>query len=152
MARSAVERSLRLRRSDDEQSPEQLLRRIAVVFAVAVAVHGADHARRGLDVITKQVMWAGTVQFALAAVAVVLVFSRHHWALAAIAIGFSSALGFTAAHLLPHWGSFSDSFAGSRVAPNVTALSWATAVFEIGADTALGWAGVRVLGTNREAG
>ncbi|TML42727.1 MAG: hypothetical protein E6G27_03495 [Actinobacteria bacterium] len=118
------------------------------MFAAAVAVHGADHARRGLDVVTKQVTAAGTIQFVLAAVAVVLVVRRHPWApLAAIAIGFASAIGFTAAHLLPHWGSLSDSFTGRRVAPNVTALSWATAVFEIGADTAFGWAGVRVLGS-----
>ena len=42
-------------------------------------------------------------------------------------------------------GSFSDPFTGSPVAPKVTALSWATAVFEIGADIAFGVAGVRAL-------
>jgi Na+/proline symporter len=147
MATSAVERSLRLRHRDDKRSPEERLRRIAVVFAVAVAVHGADHLRRGVDVITTQVTWAGSIQFLLAAIALVLVFRRHPWApFAAIAIGFSSAIGFTAAHLLPHWSSFSDSFTGSR-APNVTVVSWATAVFEIGADIAFGWAGVRVFGS-----
>ena len=63
------------------------------------------------------------------------------------------AIGFTAAHVLPHWSAFSDPFTGSPVAPNVTALSWATAVFEIGADLAFGWAGVRALGAfgRREA-
>jgi hypothetical protein len=58
-------------------------------------------------------------------------------------------IGFAAAHLLPHWSSFSDSFTGSHVGPNVTVLSWATALFEIGADIAFGCAGVRVLGTSR---
>jgi hypothetical protein len=133
---------------------EQVLRRSAVVFMVAVTVHGADHVRRGIDVVTTQVLSAGTIQFLLAVVALVLVFRRHPWAPAfAIALGFQSAIGFTAAHVLPHWSAFSDPFTGSPVAPNVTALSWATAVFEIGADLAFGWAGVRALGTfgRREA-
>jgi hypothetical protein len=145
MRTSAVQRSSRSRDRDDEQSSEQRLRWIAVVFLVAVTVHGADHVRRGMDVVTTPVMWAGGIQYLLAVIAVVLVYRRLPWApLAAIAIGFSSAIGFSAAHLLPHWSSFSDSFTGSRVAPNVTVLSWATALFEIGADFALGWAGVRV--------
>ena len=130
------------------RSPEQQLRVTAVVFLVAVAVHGVDHARRGLDVVTTQVTSAGSIQFLLALIALVLVFRRHPSApVAAIAIGFTSAIGFAAAHLLPQWSSFSDSFTGSHVAPNVTVLSWATALFEIGADIAFGWAGVRVLGT-----
>ena len=146
MRTSAVERSSEFRHRDDKQSPEQRLRWIAVVFLVAVTVHGADHVRRGMDVVTTQVMWAGSIQYLLAVIAVVLVYRRHPWApLAAIAIGFASAIGFSAAHLLPHWSSFSDSFTGSRVAPNVNILSWTTAVFEIGADLAFGWAGVRVL-------
>jgi hypothetical protein len=136
---------------DDKQSPEQQLRWIAVIFLVAVTVHGADHVRRGMDVVTTQVMWAGSIQFLLAVIAVVLVYRRHAGApLAAIAIGFGSAIGFAAAHLLPHWSSFSDSFTGSRVAPNVTVLSWATALFEIGADLAFGWAGVRVFQDRRK--
>jgi hypothetical protein len=137
-----------LRHREDKQSPEQRLWRFAVVFLVAVTVHGADHVRRGLDVVTPQVLWAGNIQFLLAVIAVVLVYRLHPWApLAAIAIGFSSAIAFTAAHLLPHWSAFSDSFTGGSVAPHVTFLSWATAVFEIGADIAFGWAGVRVFGT-----
>jgi hypothetical protein len=135
----------------DEQSPEQRLRWIAVIFLVAVTVHGADHVRRGMDVVTTQVMLAGTVQYLLAVIAVALVYRRHPRApVVAIAIGFASAIGFTAAHLLRHWSSFSDSFVGSRVAPNVTVLSWATALFEIGADLAFGWAGVRVLRDRRK--
>jgi hypothetical protein len=137
-----------LRHREDKQSPEQRLWRFAVVFLVAVTVHGADHVRRGMDVVTTQVTWAGSIQFLLAVTAVVLVYRRHPWApLAAIAIGFGSAIGFTAAHLLPHWSSFSDAFTGSHVAPDVNVLSWATALFEIGADIAFGWTGVRVFRT-----
>src|SRR5438105_2763259 len=58
-AMTTVQRSLRMRHRDDKQSPEQRLRWIAFVFLVAVAVHGADHVRRGMDVVTTQVMWAG---------------------------------------------------------------------------------------------
>jgi hypothetical protein len=127
---------------------ERLLRRTGVVMAVAVAVHGADHLRRGVDVITDQVRTAGGVQFALAALALVLVFRRHPAAPAvAVAVGFASAAGFVAAHLLPNWGAFSDAFTGEDVAPGVNALSWAAALFEIGADLAFGWAGLRVLRT-----
>src|SRR5207244_3244811 len=129
-------------------SAEQLLRRSAVVFMVAVVVHGADHLRRGVDVVTTHVLTAGTIQFLLAIVALVLVFRGHPWAPAvAVVVGFASAIGFTAAHVLPHWSAFSDPFTGSPVAPKVTALSWATAVFEIGADIAFGWAGVGALRT-----
>lgn len=58
MRTSAVERSSEFRHRDDKQSPGQRLRWIAVVFLVAVTLHGADHVRRGMDVVTTQVMWA----------------------------------------------------------------------------------------------
>src|SRR4051794_30491348 len=118
-------------------------RRTAIVFMVALALHGADHLRRGADVVTAQVRAAGAVQFLLGAVTVVLVLRRHPFApAAAIAVGFSSAVGFTAAHLLPHWSAFSDPFTGSTVAPGVNVLSWLATVVEIAADVALGAAGV----------
>src|SRR5260370_42523925 len=95
-------------RPDSHGDAGQRLRRVAIVFGVALAAHGADHLRRGSDVITAQVRWAGVVQTLLAVITLVLVLRRHPWApLSAIAIGFSSALGFTAVHLLPHWSSFS---------------------------------------------
>ena len=125
---------------------DQALRWTAVAFLVAVLVHGADHLRRGTDVVTTQVLSAGTIQFVLAVIAVGLVFRGHRLApAAAIAVGFPSAIGFAAAHLLPEWGAFSDSFTGADVAPGVNALSWVTAVLEIGADLAFGAAGVVVL-------
>jgi len=43
------------------RSPEPL-RIAAVVFAVALLVHGADHLRRGMDVVTPEVFWLGNVQ------------------------------------------------------------------------------------------
>jgi hypothetical protein len=127
--------------------PEHQLCGVAVVFMTAVAVHGADHLRRGVEVVSTQVTVAGTLQYLLAVLTLVLVRHRHPWApAAAMAIGLISAVGFTAAHLLPHWSAFSDSFS-SPVAPRVTAFSWATALFEIGADLCFAWTGLRVLGT-----
>ncbi len=129
-----------------------LLRVAAVVFAIALAAHGADHFRRGMDVLTGQVFWLGNVQIVASVITLVLVFRRHRWAPAfAIAVGFASAVGFSAAHLLPHWSAFSDSFTGAHHAPGVTALSWFAACFEIGAGLFLGIAGVRALRAARAA-
>ena len=125
---------------------ERILRWAAAVFAVAVAVHGADHLRRGMDVVPRAVMVAGTIQLVLAAVTVALVFIGNRWAPhAAIAIGFASAAGFTAAHLLPTWGFFSDSFLNAPSSAHVTAFSWITAILEIAADVAFGLAGIAAL-------
>jgi hypothetical protein len=91
-------------------------------------------------------MIAGTIQLLLAVVTVVLVFTNNVWApQAAIAIGFASAAGFTAAHLLPPWGFFSDSFVNAPPAARVTSFSWISAVLEIVADLAFGVAGIALL-------
>ena len=143
---TAIEGSVRLRH--DDEPAERRLRRTAVVCLLAVAVHGVDHTRRGIDVVATQVTVAGTIQFLLVVTAVVLVFRWHPWApSAAIAVGIPGAIGFAAVHLLPYWSSLSDPFTGGRVGQNVNALSWATALFEIGADLAFGWAGVRAFGS-----
>jgi hypothetical protein len=131
---------------------DRILRYAAVVFAVALIVHGADHLRRGIDVLATAVFWAGTVQLIGAVVTLVLVFTRNRWApVAAVIIGFSSAFGFTVVHLLPDWGVFSDAFPGAHAHADVTAFSWTAALFEIGADLAIGFAGVHVLRTRRDA-
>jgi hypothetical protein len=132
---------------------ERTLRTVGVVFLAALLLHGFDHLRRGFDVITPQVFWLGNLQLTLAVVAVVLVFRRHWWApAAAVAVGLPSAIGFTAAHLLPHWSPFSDPFTGAAVAPHVTALSWVAALFEIAADLAFAWAGLAVLRVRQTQG
>jgi hypothetical protein len=114
------------------------------VFVAALVVHGIDHTRRGFDVITNWVLAAGTLQNTLAVITIVLVVRRHSLApTMATAVGFASAIGFTAAHLLPHWSGLSDSFTGSAVAPHVTGLSWFAALFEIAADLWLGVEGLR---------
>jgi cyanate permease len=125
---------------------DRALRATAIVFAVAVGVHGVDHLRRGLDVVTGVVFGAGATQGALAAVAITLVFRRHRFAPSAAAVvGLVSAFGFATSHLLPHWSAFRDSFTGSEVAPHVTAFSWFSALFEISADLAFGIVGFQRL-------
>src|SRR3954465_2399460 len=127
---------------------DKILRSTGLVFLVALLVHGADHLRRGVDAVTTHVFWSGNVQFVMAAIALVLVFRHHRLAPAlALGVGFASAFGFVAAHLLPHWSAFSDAFTGAHHAPGVTALSWFAATFEIVAGLALGVTGLRALRT-----
>jgi hypothetical protein len=122
------------------------LRWATVFFAVALAVHTADHLRRGMDVVPPGVMNAGMIQGVAAAITVILVFRGSRWAPhAAIFVGFASAVGFSAAQLLPTWGAFSDSFIDAAPAAGVTWFSWLTAILQILADLLFGVAGVAVL-------
>ena len=125
---------------------DRRLRWAAIFFAVALTTHTADHLRRGMDVVPPAVMTAGMIQGVAAAITVVLVFRGSRWAPhAAIVVGFASAGGFTAAHLLPTWGAFSDSFIDAAPAGGVTWFSWVTAVLEILANLVFGAVGVAVL-------
>jgi hypothetical protein len=122
----------------------------AAFFAAALLLHGADHLRRGMDVIRPAVMIGGTLQLILAVVTVALVIARNRWAPhAAVGIGFVSAAGFTVAHLLPTWGFFSDSFINAPAWARVTMFSWVTAVVEIIADVVFGVFGLMVLRARR---
>lgn len=114
-------------------------------MAVAL-LHGADLPRRGMNVVPPAVMVGGTLQLILAAVTIVLVFRRNRWApLAAVGIGYAGAVGFTAAHLLPKWGFFSDSFINAPPWARVTAFSWVTAILEIAANLIFGTIGLVLL-------
>jgi hypothetical protein len=119
-------------------------------FAVALGLHAADHLRRGMDVIPHAVMVAGMVQISAATIVVFLVVKGHRWVPhAAVAIGLVSAVGFTAAHLLPTWGPFSDSFINAPPAARVTWFSWVTAVVEIAADLVFAVVALAVLSARR---
>jgi hypothetical protein len=121
------------------------LRWATAFFAIALSLHTADHLRRGMDVVPPAVMIAGMIQ-GVAAITVGLVFLGNRWAPhSAILVGFASAVGFSAAHLLPTWGAFSDSFIDAAPAAGVTWFSWITAIVEILADLLLAGAGVAVL-------
>ena len=122
---------------------EKRLRWAAVVCAAAVAIHGADHLRRGITAEPWSVQVAGTLQLILVGLSVWMTFSRRPGAAElAIAVGYFGAVGFAYAHLLPDWFHFlSDSFI-SPPQRGVTWFSWVTAVLEIGADALYGTAGV----------
>jgi hypothetical protein len=103
-----------------------------------------------MDASPPAVMAAGMVQTVLAAATVILVFVGSRWAPhAAVVVGFGSAAGFTAAHLLPAWGFFSDSFINAPPTAGVTWFSWVAAITEIVADIVLAAVAIAVLRTAR---
>jgi hypothetical protein len=117
---------------------DRLLRTTAIIFALALLVHGADHVRRGLQ-LPSRVAVVGGLQFLLGMIAVALVLRGHRLGpVAAIAVGLPSVVLFTYGHLVPVG---TDPYVGAAAADDVTAFSLITAVFEIGADLAFGLAG-----------
>jgi hypothetical protein len=130
---------------------DTVLRWATAVFGAALLVHGADHMRRGMDVVSTTVTVAGTLQTLLALITVLLVVTRSRWApIAAIGVGFASAIGFITVHLLPDWfGPFSDSFINAPPNARVIGFSWFAAIFEILADIAVGVAGLLALQRRR---
>jgi hypothetical protein len=118
------------------------LRYAAALFGAGLVVHTADHLRRGLDAVTAEVFWGGNVLAVMAVVAIALVFMRHRQAaLVAAVVGFTAAVGVSAAHLLPHWSSLSDSLPDG----NVDGFTWVAVLIEIVGALALGIAGVNAL-------
>jgi hypothetical protein len=121
---------------------DRVLRYCALLFAAGLLVHSADHWRRGFSVVTPEVFWAGMAFSILAVIAITLAITRHRLApIVAIGVGFLTALGVAASHLLPRWSAFSDAFPGSGVG----ALSYAAVLVEILSALALGAAGAYVL-------
>ena len=134
------------RPGEDSTSPaERFLRYAALLYAAGLVLHIADHLRRGTDVLTPQVEWAGYLSTAVAIVVITLVLSRHRLApLMAAVTGIPIAFGVAAVHLLPHWSVLSDAFPGAQNT-GVTALSWAVVLIEIAGALALGLTGVSEL-------
>lgn len=124
--------------------PRDNLRWAAVAFAIGFTVHGLDHLRRGMSASPTFIMVGGMVQGLFVVLAVAMALTRRTSApLAAIMVGFGSALVFTYAHLLPTiLPGYQDSF----VSPphiNVTWLSWFSALAEIGTAIVFGLAGIQ---------
>src|SRR4051794_32004593 len=107
------------------------LRYAALVYALGLVLHTADHFHRGLDVITPWVLWLGNVSTLLGVMAVALVLTgNRHAPLVAALTGLPIAIGVAAVHYLPDWGALSDPFPGG--APNgVSAFSWFVVTLEI---------------------
>jgi hypothetical protein len=113
------------------------------LFAVGSAVHIADHLRRGQDAIAETLYRVGTLGIVLQVAVVTLILTRHRLApLAAVSIGFPLAIGFFAAHWLPHWSSLSDPV--WRI-DSMPALSGVASIVEIIGALAVGCAGLAVV-------
>jgi hypothetical protein len=121
---------------------EEFLRYATAGYALGLALHTADHLRRGLSVITPEVLWVGNISTLAGLVTIALVFMRHRAApLAAAVLGLPTALGVAAVHLAPRWSAFSDSFPGAHHT-GVTAVSWLVVALEITGAAAMGVAGI----------
>jgi hypothetical protein len=121
---------------------ERLLRYAALFFVVGSVVHNADHFRRGTDSVTTWLLGAGYLGMGVSAVAVAAVLFGHRLApIVATGAGFALATGFTAAHWLPTWSVFSDSFVEGGASP----FSQAASLLEIAGALTIGLAGMRIL-------
>jgi len=130
---------------------DRLLQGAAVLYGAGLVLHTADHIRRGVDVLTPEVYWAGTISTIAGVITLVLVFSRHRWApLVAAITGFQVALGTAVVHLLPHWSSFSDALPGAH-GTGITLFSWIVVNIEIAGALLLGIFGANLLFHQRQA-
>jgi hypothetical protein len=119
---------------------DRILLWAAAAFTTVVLLHNSDHARRGTDLLNRDVFWLGTSSIAIEIAVVVLVCQRHRLApLIATATGYSLAVGYVVVHFLPARGWISDSFVS---ATDVSPLSWIAATLEVIAALALGTAGL----------
>jgi hypothetical protein len=121
------------------------LRFAALFYALGLGLHTVDHVRRGLDVLTPEVQWAGNLSTAIGIATVVLILIGNRFGpLAAALTGIPVGVGVAAVHLLPHWSAFSDAFPGSNGA-GVTAMSWTVVLIEIVGAIAMGVIGLRIV-------
>lgn len=124
------------------------LRAAGLLYFFGWGFHNIDHMRRGFDVLTRHVFWGGIATGIMSAIALFLIATRHEKApQVAVVTGFFLAVAFTAAHLLPYWSAFSDSFPSGT---NVSWMSWTAAITEVTCATILGIAGLRELRSQPE--
>jgi hypothetical protein len=128
------------------------LKYCALFYALGLALHTADHLRRGLDAVTTQVLWIGNVSTVIGiTVAVLVIVGYRNAPMLAAATGVPVALGVAAVHLLPKWSSaLSDTFIGAHNT-GVTGLSWAVVLVEIAGALAMGIVGLTIVRTERQA-
>jgi hypothetical protein len=126
-------------------APETRLRYAALLYALGLALHTADHFRRGLDAVTGHVLWAGNLSTLVGVATVVLVLLGHRYGPMAAAItGIPVAVGVAAVHLLPEWSAFSDAFVGADDS-GVNALSWTVVLIEITGAALMGAIGISIV-------
>lgn len=123
----------------------------ALFYALGLALHTADHFRRGLDAVTPQVLWAGNLSTAIGITVAALVIVGHRSGpLLAAVTGIPVAVGVAAVHMLPKWSALSDAFVGAHNT-GVTAFSWTVVLIEIVGAVAMGVAGWMVVRDERTA-
>jgi hypothetical protein len=113
-----------------------------IAFVAAVALHTSDHLRqaRGVGAVPPAVLAGGTLIVIMAVTTLVLTLRRHRAAaLAATVVGFATAIGVTASHVLPTWSILSDSYLELAL----DGYSWAAALTEILAGAVLGFVALR---------
>jgi hypothetical protein len=112
-----------------------------LAFVLAMALHGIDHTRqaRGVDALTREVLWGGAVLAVVAVGTLALTLRRSPLApLVATVVGFWTAIAVSASHLAPHRSAFSDPYRGLGLGW----YSWAVVLAEIVSALLLGVAGV----------
>jgi hypothetical protein len=115
-----------------------------IVLTAAFGLNEIDHLRRSMAASPPSIIVGGMIPGIFVVVVVMLILRHHPWAsMAAIAVGFSSAVLLTYARLLPTFlPGFQDSFvSGPRI--KVTWFSWLTAVGEIGTGLVLRYVGLQ---------
>lgn len=124
-------------------SLDHRLRVAGLVFAVGSTIHVADHLRRGQGSVSDALFTAGNAALVVQVVTITLIATHHRHAptLAAV-VGPSLAIGFLAAHWLPHWSSLSDPVWEITSLP---ALSVIASVSEIAGAVSIGIAGVSIV-------
>jgi len=130
----------------------RLLKYCALFYALGLALHTADHLRRGLDAVTAQVLWIGNVSTVIGiTVAVLVIVGYRNAPMLAAVTGIPVALGVAAVHLLPRWSTaLSDTFIGAHNT-GVTGSSWAVVLVEIAGALAMGVVGSTIVRTERHA-
>lgn len=118
------------------------LKTATLVFAAGALAHNLDHLRRGLDVITPQLLAGGALVGIASGVAIGLVLVMHRDAArTAVLVGFGSAVAIGSSHLPPEWGSLSDPLSGS----GMDAWTWVAILSAVGGGLLFGAVGLHRL-------
>jgi hypothetical protein len=105
-----------------------------------VWLHDLDHVRQVRE-IEGGVGAIGLLGVTVTIVSLALAIAGHRLApLAAMAVGFGTAIGFVLVHLIPDWGPLSDGYPDLAV----DGISWAIAILPIPFALRLGLEGLRV--------
>jgi len=114
------------------------LRTAALAYAVAIAVHVADHLRRGTSASPRSVVVLGVIALAFQSLAVAAVLAGHRLAqVLAVAVALPDAIGVVLVHLLP---GGTEPLVGAHAAAGANAFSAVTAALEVATGLTLAWA------------